>query len=210
MPEHISGKATAESPRADVASSSPSEKSATLAKLRSCVVCRTRRVRCDRGSPCSNCRRGNIACVYPSAVRPPRWARRLERVANDAVSKAPASQDPDPAAAQVLKRLQHLESLVKELSGQLEQASAAASRAAAGASGVESDSFHARGSQQESETLPGIEFGSIHNQFGRLMQQDVNQSRYVSSGFWSRVNDEVCQCVAQDASVFQAKLTSIA
>ena len=175
-------------------SASPSEKNAT-SKLqgRSCVVCRTRKVRCDKLSPCSNCRRANIACVFPSTERPPRWARRLERVANNAASNAQASQGPDPAATQVMERLRNLEGLVKELSGQLEQANAAASSAAGSSSGVNSpeSSSHDRDTDHQRDTSPNTSAGNVQKQFGRLVLQDANRSRYVSSGFWSRVNDEV-------------------
>ncbi|KAH6976630.1 hypothetical protein EDB80DRAFT_739926 [Ilyonectria destructans] len=75
-------------------SAAEAEKSANPAKLRSCVVCRSRKVRCDKLSPYSNCRRANIPCVVPSNDRPPRWARRLERVANNA---AVESSPPDQA-----------------------------------------------------------------------------------------------------------------
>jgi hypothetical protein len=181
------------------ASPSPSEKRATssgsnlstptsapVPKQRSCVVCRTRKVRCDKLSPCSNCRRANIACVFPSTDRPPRWARRLERVANNAALNA----QPEPADSRVMERLKTLESLVKELSGQLEQANAAAT---GGSPGVNSPggSSHDRDTNQPNDALPEMNAGNVQKQFGRLVLQDANRSRYVSSGFWSRVNDEV-------------------
>lgn len=155
-------------------------------KLRSCLVCRTRKVRCDRQSPCSRCRQANIACVVPSTARPPRWARRLERLTNNAaLSNAPAVQDADPNVAKVMDRLRNLEYLVKELSGQLEQANAATSSAGGGSTGANSPA----GSTQDTSTNPNS--GSVQKQFGRLVHQDASRSRYVSSGFWSRVNDEV-------------------
>ena len=195
----VSFSAATAPPSAVSASPSPSEKRATLSgsnlsaptsapvpKQRSCVVCRTRKVRCDKLSPCSNCRRANIACVFPSTDRPPRWARRLERVANNAALNA----QPEPAGAQVMERLKTLESLVKELSCQLEQANAAAT---GGSPGVNSPggSSHDRDTDQLSDALPKMNAGNVQKQFGRLVLQDANRSRYVSSGFWSRVNDEV-------------------
>lgn len=169
-------------------SSAPITHPTTAVKLRSCVVCRTRKVRCDKQSPCSNCSRAKIACVFPSNDRPPRWARRLERVANNAALNTQASQESDPAAAQVMERLRYLESLVKELSGKLEVANAAASSAAGGSSsGVGSPESS---SQDHNPDYP-TNAGNIQHQFGRLVIQDGNRSRYVSSGFWSRVNDEV-------------------
>ncbi|KAE8449463.1 hypothetical protein EG329_008071 [Mollisiaceae sp. DMI_Dod_QoI] len=189
------------------ASASPSEKNATspgsatgrgntsasAPKLRSCVVCRTRKVRCDKLSPCSTCRRANIPCVFPSTDRPPRWARRLERVANNAASNTQTSQDPNPAAAQVMERLRNLEGLVKELTGQLEQANAAARSAVDGSSEVASpaSSSNDRDTDRQPDASPNTNAGNVQKQFGRLVLQDANRSRYVSSGFWSRVNDEL-------------------
>jgi hypothetical protein len=166
----------------------------TTPKLRSCVTCRSRKVRCDKLSPCSNCRRANIACVFPSADRPPRWARRLERT-NTAASSAKATQGPDPNVGQVMERVRNLESLVKELSGQLEQANAAARSTAGGSSGVNSpgSSPHDRDADQRDTSSTASTTG-VQKQFGRMVIQDGSKSRYVSSGFWSRVNDEV-SCV---------------
>lgn len=169
--------------------------SAPSLKQRSCVVCRTRKVRCDRLSPCSNCRRANIACISPSSDRPPRWARHLKRATNITASDAQKSQHPDPAAALVMERVRNLESLVNELRGQLEQANTAANSAASGSSGVNSpeSSSHDHDADHQRDTSPGTVASSVQGQFGRLVLQDANRSRYVSSGFWSRVNDEVCR-----------------
>ena len=84
-----------------------------------------------------------------------------------------------------MERLQNLESLVKDLSGQLEQANAAASSAAGGSSGVNSPKSYSqdRATDQQGDAL--------QKPFGRL----VLQGRYVGSGFWSRVNDEVCKWI---------------
>jgi hypothetical protein len=81
-----------------------------------------------------------------------------------------------------MDRLRTLESLVKELSGQLEQANAASA-----ARGSPHGSYPA--SQDGSSPARSAE--PVQKQFGRLVLQDANRSRYVSSGFWSRVNDEV-------------------
>jgi hypothetical protein len=159
-----------------------SGRNATPIKLRSCVVCRSRKVRCDKRAPCSNCRRANIACVLPPTDRPPRWARHLDRL-NNAVSNLQASQEPEPVAEDVMDRLHNLESLVQELRIQLEQAKSAANSTGEGSSGVGSP---------ENSTQSNLSTANLQNKFGRLVLHDSNRSRYVSSGFWSRVNDEVC------------------
>ena len=165
-------------------STSPSAEASRPLKPRSCVVCRSRRVRCDKLSPCSNCRRANIECVVPSNDRPPRWARRLEHLTN-ATSVSPNTEPPpsNQATGQVMERLRNLEGLVKELSGQLEQASSAASTAAGGSS---------RGnSPAPRRDTTATSTAGMHEHMGRLMLQDANQTRYISSGFWSRISDEV-------------------
>ncbi|KAI1323304.1 hypothetical protein F5Y16DRAFT_403606 [Xylariaceae sp. FL0255] len=153
-------------------------------KPRSCVVCRSRKVRCDKLSPCSNCRRANIPCVLPSTDRPPRWARRLERNApNAAAADEKTARATDPAVSQVMDRLKTLESLVKDLSGQLEQAHAAAN-SSTGASPSSSTHDADVGSPSSAPGTTGIQ-----DQMGRLVVKDASRSRYVSTGFWSRVND---------------------
>lgn len=160
-------------------------------KLRSCVVCRSRKVRCNKESPCSNCRRAGIPCVIPSADRPPRWARRLERVAQNAAAEerlAQAAQAAQPPAALVMERVRNLESLVKELSSQLEQAHAA-TNSSAGTSPA--SSTQDRDGDHQRAANPATGAGGIRSRFGRLVLSDAQRGRYVSSGFWSRVNDEV-------------------
>lgn len=167
-------------------------------KSYSCVMCRSRKVRCDKQSPCFNCRRGNIVCVFPSADRPPRWARRLDRLTTHAIATStPTPQTTDPSVAKVMERLRTLESLVKELSGQLEQAHAAAGSSGNGSSAVDSS----KGSQQDDDVgqdrgvSPVVSSGNMQKQFGRLVLQDESRSHYVSSGFWSRINDEVVRLI---------------
>ena len=172
----------------------PPSASASAPKLRSCVVCRSRKVRCDRQSPCSNCRRANVACVFPSTDRPPRWARRLERLTNNVTaSNALAPQDADPGVGKVMDRLWELEHLVKVLSRQLEQAHAVTRSPSGGPSEVKSpgSSTQDRDAEHQRDSIPATNTSSVQKQFGRLVLQDASRSRYVSSGFWSRVNDEV-------------------
>lgn len=139
-------------------------------KPRSCVVCRSRKVRCDKQSPCSNCRRAKIACILPSKDRPPRWARRLVQ----------------PAPEDVMERIRTLENLVKDLSGQLEEANARVNSV-----GVSSAAQSPGSSTHDATGTSSTYSDNVQKQFGRLVLRDANQSRYIGSGFWSRVTDEV-------------------
>lgn len=208
-------KTGAEGTSGGFASTSEAEKSARLdtsgrneatPKPRSCVVCRSRKVRCDKRAPCSNCRRANIACVFPSTDRPPRWARRLDRL-NSALSNPQASQEVRPIADGVMERLRTLESLVKDLTGQLEKAKSAANSAAGGSPGVGSceSSMHDREPGKQSHASPDSA-GDMQQKFGRLLLRDASRSRYISSGFWSRVNDEVGLVRAAAAHARRANL----
>lgn len=173
-----SGAASAQQTEKCASSGSKDQHKAAPARTpnpRSCVICRSRKVRCDKLSPCSNCRRGNIACIYPSGDRPPRWARRLER----------------PVTGEVMERLHHLENLVKELTGQLEQAHAAAKSSAASSNSPGSSTHDNEFGLHGNTSFAGQ--GSMSNKFGRLALNDANRSHYVGSGFWSWVNDEVCR-----------------
>lgn len=188
-----SASASEKNAKSTAARAGPASASALNPKLRSCAVCRRRKVRCDKTSPCSNCRRANIACVFPSDDRPPRWARRLERLTNEAASASakPSARD-DPQAEQVMERLRSLEGLVKELSSQLEQANAASGSELGGsASSVSSPPVtggHHRAEVQDVGASSALGTSTVQKQFGRLVLKDANRGRYVSSGFWSRVD----------------------
>jgi hypothetical protein len=167
------------SPAPDPRSSAP--------KPRSCAVCRTRKVRCDKKSPCSNCRRANIPCVLPTVDKLPRWARQLERRNNHGGPSLPPTEQ---AAGKVLDRLRNLEDLVRDLRGQLEQAHAASSNEPSAVNSPGSASTH-RDAEVQAFNSDARDTDGIRKQLGHMVIQDADQSRYVSSAFWSRVDDEV-------------------
>lgn len=91
-----------------------------------------------------------------------------------------------------MERLHNLESLVKELSSQLKESQAVNSSTGGSSSGIGSPDSHITdfdaGNQGDAT--------GVEKQFGRLVVQNASRSRYVSSGFWSRINDEVCCPIA--------------
>ncbi|KAJ5154661.1 uncharacterized protein N7500_010100 [Penicillium coprophilum] len=65
------------------ATNSPSKQSASFA----CVVCHNRKVKCDRqdpSTPCSNCAKANVECIYRA---PPAPRRKRDRETNESVSR---------------------------------------------------------------------------------------------------------------------------
>ncbi|KAI9041902.1 transcription factor domain-containing protein [Aspergillus affinis] len=85
-----------------------SDRDEVFSRLRSCLSCRTRKIKCDRQRPCANCERLDVHCVYPPGPgrapkqpRATRDARLLDRVSrletiirrleeeNDQLAKSP-------------------------------------------------------------------------------------------------------------------------
>ena len=175
---------------------SPGGSGAPTLNPRSCVTCRRRKVRCDKQMPCSNCRRAQIPCVFPAPGRAPRQPRPKD-------PNAPAKNS-SQREVELIKRLKKLEGIVEELSGQIDvDPTQAASNSASPdimsvpqrqltgsldyASG---QSTSPRGS--DSTGSEGRKVAVTQQSFGRLVLDDQKgTSRYVSSRFWSKLNDEV-------------------
>ena len=177
---------------------------------RSCVTCRKRKVRCDKQMPCSNCRRAQIPCVFPAPGRAPRQPRPKD-------PNAPPKNS-SQRELELMKRLKKLEGIVEELSGQIEVESGGRNPSSAGSpdtsfgihqSAERSASIAQRqmsnasmggptiqspsGSDSMSDRSEAARRKDLQQQFGRLVMNDHNGSkRYVSSGFWAKINDEVC------------------
>jgi hypothetical protein len=118
----------------------------------------------------------------------------MEQVATNA-ALSQASQDSGPMAAEVMEKLQGLENLVRDLRGQLEQANAVTAGSIDGLPGVNStEGFDLNRNADQTGKSLATNNNSLQKQFGRMVLQDGSQSRYISSGFWSRVNDEVLTC----------------
>lgn len=180
--------------QADGAASSASD--AGL-KIWSCVICRRRKVRCDRRDPCSNCVRAAIDCHYPVTGRVPRRSR------DPSVWKSPAQKQ-----SELLSRLRRLEAVVTELSAQVEEGPGEPS--ANPTSDQPNPSLSISGNTSSPDTtqsearfvgqsltssasdvlsfIPGSEFDE---EFGRLVV-DKDGSRHVGNRFWSVFCDEVC------------------
>ncbi|PYH94232.1 hypothetical protein BO71DRAFT_325894 [Aspergillus ellipticus CBS 707.79] len=74
-----------------------SHSSQDLHSLRSCITCRRRKVRCNKKTPCSNCVKAGIQCIFPPPGRAPRKSKR-------------------PQDAELLSRLRRLEGVIEHLS----------------------------------------------------------------------------------------------
>jgi hypothetical protein len=177
---------------------------------RSCVTCRRRKVKCDKQMPCTTCRRALIPCIFPAPGRKPRQPRPRD-------PNAP-QKNFSKREAEMVKRLKKLEGIVEELSGQIDvdasksnspesaQAHYGAPRRTTSHNSTRQHSMSAK----EGPVSPHASVGSrdgdsvsdaseatrrekTRSQFGRMILNDhKGKTRYVSSAFWSKMNDEVC------------------
>lgn len=161
---------------------------------RSCVVCRQRKVKCDRQQPCSNCTRSKCACVYPTGRgRAPKRARRV-------------------ADAQLADKLARLETIIQRMAaengpglGVARGQSHLQSNDGSGQAGPATESEHGI----TSESLPGREShkvaeqsnsshsspaaggqASVEASLSRLVIDD-KKSYYVSNPLWASMAQEV-------------------
>ncbi|KAI1757156.1 fungal-specific transcription factor domain-containing protein [Xylaria castorea] len=158
---------TAAGTPADETDTTANSKSAQLgqtAHLRSCVLCRQRKVKCDRRQPCSNCLRAGASCVHPPGAG--RAAKRPRQAVD----------------AKVLDRLSQLETTIRRLQQQAKDRDAephiTPEPTQARESGVLVDD-----ASQGAEPAPEL---------GRLVLEE-SQSRYVSNVIWADLTESIEQ-----------------
>lgn len=139
---------------------------------RSCITCRRRKVKCDKGNPCSHCVRANIECVFPGPRRAPRRSKKT----------------PD---GDLLDRVRRLESVVSSLNAQVEEHEKGTADHEKGHQQSMSEvecSF--RESQHNTSVPVDHHVEGLENRFGRLVVEK-GRSRYINDSFWANLNNEV-------------------
>jgi hypothetical protein len=166
---------------------------ADTSSSRSCVTCRRRKVRCNKRTPCSNCTKAGIECIFPPPGRAPRKSKR-------------------PPDAELLSRLRRLEGVIDHLrngNGSSAEGPSAQTPALTSSSTVLSDTPAPAptaapaappgptGPQGQSSECPFADTdpkrpapNRLENEFGRLVI-DEGRSRYVSNRLWASLGDEV-------------------
>ncbi|EAW08344.1 putative C6 transcription factor [Aspergillus clavatus NRRL 1] len=154
--------------------------------IRSCVTCRRRKVRCNKRTPCSNCAKAGIECIFPPPGRAPRKTKR-------------------PHDAELLSRLRRLEGVIEHLSGQ-KTAPAESQSSVSSPLQQEHGAVEAKKGAETSPQMQSEEAGlcpfmldpdpkaakprTLEHEFGRLVI-DEGRSRYVSNRFWASLGDEI-------------------
>lgn len=180
---------------------------------RSCVTCRRRKVRCDKYMPCGNCRKAHISCIFPA---PGRASRRPHPQDANAPPKHVSERELD-----LMRRLGKLEGIIADLSGQIkldakqpsdarglpdERTGSQVNRDACEEEPLPScdidqlDQCSLRlnhpgqvtsaqnASRQHDVRVPVT---NVNEEFSGVVLVDEGKTRYVSSAFWSRMNNEV-------------------
>ncbi|KPM45841.1 hypothetical protein AK830_g571 [Neonectria ditissima] len=182
---------------------------------RSCVTCRRRKVRCDKQMPCSNCRRAQIPCVFPAPGRAPRQPRprdpnappknstqrevelvkrlrKLEGIVEELSGQIEVeSGGKGPSSASSPEATHNAQATGSERAATFppRQASCASMFSPPSDSPKENDAVSVSVSDQGSEAARRQE---LQKKFGRLVLNEHSGSkRYVSSGFWAKLNDEL-------------------
>ncbi|KAB5578862.1 fungal-specific transcription factor domain-containing protein [Coniochaeta sp. 2T2.1] len=199
----------------------PSAAVAPSLNPRSCVTCRRRKVRCDKHMPCGNCRRAKISCIFPAPGRAPRRPRPKDPNAPPKQHSSEREVELVKRLRKLEGIVEELSGQIEleavrhsSADGHSPEATADGDRhPPARADSTHGSSSHGKGSpaasagsrKESSSTLartgsgnPNSPFGGlerspteINKNFGRLVLNDKGTSRYVSSGFWSKINDEL-------------------
>lgn len=134
--------------------------------LRSCQVCRARKIKCDRQQPCSNCARADAACVYPSGRgRAPKRPRKVTE-------------------SYVADRLSRLEAVIRQLDTRSHSRGSVAKGKDLGKSDTETAPALAKGQLDADQ--------STDERFSRLMVREQTSYYVNDNDLWGNLADEVC------------------
>lgn len=150
------------------------ERITRIRTLRSCMACRTRKVKCDRAKPCTACQRNQLQCVYPEQTpRPPRPRR------------------PD---AELLERIARLEHVIESMPAEQRHDGPGGG----GPGGGERKQLSEERSPSATErTMSDVSADSTmggddrQNGFGHLLKTGDGKTRYVGQSSWAALSDEV-------------------
>ncbi|KPM34808.1 hypothetical protein AK830_g11768 [Neonectria ditissima] len=169
-------------------------------KIWSCVICRRRKVKCDRRDPCSNCVKAGIDCHFPVTGRISRRNR------DTSAWRSPAQKQ-----SELLGRLRRLEAVVTELTAQVEDGPGDPGEETAPGRPLANPSVSATGSisspnttrseaRSTGQSLDGSSSDApsvrppagseFDEEFGRLVV-DKDGGLHVGNRFWSVFCDEV-------------------
>lgn len=145
----------------------------------SCNLCRKRKLKCDRGQPCSTCaHRGlSLSCTYSDNSHVSQPAQRAKQ--------APAQQIPSATTATTMQnRIGQLEKLVVELMSNMQNPGTSPPN---GIASVDSSNLDSDYSLVDYIQDPS----QLDDRFGRI-SLGTSGTKYVENDHWSSILDGVC------------------
>lgn len=148
----------------------PLTAAAAAPHLRSCTVCRQRKIKCDRQQPCSSCSRSGCECVYPSGRgrAPKRSGRHVD--------------------AQLTAKLARMEAIIKRLTSENASPGTTARSAQQDEQPVSPSQPPNQQSKSSSPSPPSA--ASAETQFSHLVLGQ-KKNYYVSNPLWATLAGEV-------------------
>uniref|UniRef100_A0A0D2XKV4 Zn(2)-C6 fungal-type domain-containing protein n=1 Tax=Fusarium oxysporum (strain Fo5176) TaxID=660025 RepID=A0A0D2XKV4_FUSOF len=163
----------------------------------SCFLCRRRKVRCNKESPCSTCRRVQVPCIYPVG-RAPRQTRTRRHGAQSIAENKLAEK------VSVLEQV--IEKLGDRINGEPTLKSAVSSTPSHAASQTQtctpkdspshssSPETHCQELSRDNLTSdPGhsLQSHELQHKLGRLvLHEETGSKRYVCDGIWAKLDEE--------------------
>ena len=175
----------------------------------SCFLCRRRKVRCNKESPCSTCRRVQVPCIYPIG-RAPRQTRTRRHGAQSIAENELAEK------VSVLEQM--IEKLGDRINGEPALKSAVSSTPSHAASQTQtctpkdspshssSPETHCQELSRDnltSDSGHSLQSHELQHKLGRLvLHEETGSKRYVCDGIWAKLDQEVIfpACISLSSS----------
>lgn len=164
----------------NASSSTSTPEAKTRPYRKACVHCHDRKVKCDKKSPCSNCQRFHLECTFPSPFRHSSRQTKDKHVSGN----KDANED-------ILKRIKKIESAMQDLNALKKDVLRSRKRRKEQSSeDSEEDGSLSAGGEDHGHGNSGVT-DSLDHAVGKLIIEE-GKSRYISGGFWSGLEEEVC------------------
>jgi Zn(2)-Cys(6) binuclear cluster domain-containing protein len=129
----------------------------SILKPKACIPCRTRKIKCNKATPCQGCKQWSLECVYPSPVR---RCRRPRRESSKVLEKKTSEEVVD-LSNPLVERVKNVEGLITgfESSGTVNGASVNTSSfnfLASASLSQRVDAIEARLSELQAEQTPSL------------------------------------------------------
>jgi hypothetical protein len=164
----------------------------------SCFLCRRRKVRCNKESPCSTCRRAQVPCIYPVG-RAPRQTR-IRRHGTQSMAESDLAEKVSMLELMIEKlgdRINGepgLESAVPSIPSRVASHTQTCTPKDSPSHSLSPETHCQELERDELTTDPGhsVRSHELQHKLGRLvLHEESGSKRYVCDGIWAKLDEEV-------------------